>query len=264
MRQTTPTLVPVPLAEPPQIVLLGHSVHGRADGPSTEEYCLHDLWCVHIYRYEAILELDGHTHPIHPGSASVVPPGQTMKYHFNGLSEHCFCHFRLTDADSADTIGIRAVQPLGSLSQVLYERFVRIALSLPTSSAMQQAFCWDLLWTLSTLDDSREESRHPSLQKAITLIERHFSEPISVADLAQASGVSYSYLSRLFQAELGIDVVGYIRQRRSRHAEHLLRSSTLPIKAIAASVGLPDLTQFNRLIRRTCGCSPTEVRQRNN
>ena len=256
----TPTLVPVPLTQPPQIVLLGHSVHGLADGPSIEEYCLHDLWCVHIYRYEALLELDGHAHPIHPGSASVVPPGQTMKYHYKDLSEHCFCHFRLPPADRNDPVGIRAVQPLGSLSQALYERFTRIALSLPTSPAMQQAFCWDLLWVLATLDDSREESRHPALQKAITLIERHYSETISVAHLAQASGVSYSYLSRLFRDELGIDVVGYIRQRRSRHAEHLLRSSTLPIKAIAASVGLPDLTQFNRLIHRTCGCSPTEVR----
>ena len=263
MRQTTPTLVPVPLDEPPQIVLLGHSVHGRADGPSTEEYCLHDLWCVHIYRYEAILELDGHTHPIHPGSASVVPPGLTMKYSFKGQSEHCFCHFRFPKTDGEEPIAIPYVQNLGPLAQHLYDRFLRIALRRPTSAAMPQAFCWDLLWTLSAVNDSEEESRHPALRIAIDLIERHFSGTISVSGLAQASGVSYSYLSRLFQAELGIDVVGYIRQRRSQHAEHLLRCSTLPIKTIAASVGLPDLTQFNRLIHRTYGCSPTEIRRKN-
>ena len=75
----------------------------------------------------------------------------------------------------------------------------------------------------SALDESRAESRHPTLQKAIGLVERHFSATLSVASIAQASSVSYGYLSRLFPAELGFDVVGYIRQRRIGHSEHLLR-----------------------------------------
>ena len=95
----------------------------------------------------------------------------------------------------------------------------------------------------------------------MSLIEQNLAQTLLVSEIATASGVSYGYLSRLFTAELGTDVVGYIRQRRSQRAEHLLCCSTLSIKSIAASVGIPDLAQFNRLIHRTHRCSPSELRK---
>jgi len=85
------------------------------------------------------------------------------------------------------------------------------------------------------VDESRTESRHPALQNAIGLIERHFSATLSVTPISQAGGVCDSYLSRLFQAERRFDVVGYIRQRRVRHSEHLLRIPSRPSPARLAS-----------------------------
>jgi transcriptional regulator GlxA family with amidase domain len=55
-------------------------------------------------------------------------------------------------------------------------------------------------------------------------------------------------------------VVGYIRRLRTERARHLLVNSTLPVKAVAVQVGLPDLQQFNKVIRRELGRSPREVR----
>ena len=44
-------------------------------------------------------------------------------------------------------------------------------------------------------------------------------------------------------------------------ARYLLEHSTMPIKAIARDVGIPDLHLFNKTVRRELGKSPREVRK---
>ncbi len=206
------------------------------------------------------MELDGQVHRIYPGTASVVPPDMQMVYRYAGLSEHCYCHFRIADSNVGEPVLVPAVQHIGSRSSEMYRRLSSAALQAHQSRARCQALVWDLLWSLSESEVANVGPRHPALILAIKLIEQDLAQPISVSKIARASGVSYSYLSRLFRSELGIDVIGYIRQRRGQRAEHLLRSSTLSIKSVAASVGIFDLSQFNRLIHRTHGCSPSQLR----
>jgi transcriptional regulator GlxA family with amidase domain len=55
-------------------------------------------------------------------------------------------------------------------------------------------------------------------------------------------------------------VVAYLRRRRLARAEHLMRRTTLPIPAIAASVSIPDLQAFNKSCRRELGASPRSER----
>jgi transcriptional regulator GlxA family with amidase domain len=221
---------------------------------------LPDLWCFHIYQYVATLELDGHFHQIYPGTASVIPPDTKMVYRYGGLSEHCYCHFRMEDSTMDGQVVVSAVQQLGSRSSEMVRRFFNAATEARAPGPRCQALLWDLLWSLTESDEPMEGPRHPALMTATRLIEQNIAQPLPVSEIAKISGVSYSYLSRLFRAEFGSDVIGYIRQRRGQRAEHLLRSSTLSIKSVAASVGISDLAQFNRLIHRTHGCSPTEMR----
>jgi AraC-like DNA-binding protein len=249
------------LLKAPDIVQLGQAVHGRPGGPSVDRYRLPDLWCLHFYQYEAVLELNGRSHRIYPGTASVVPPDTAMVYHYNGLSEHSFCHFRLAQSNGDDQVDVPAVQRLGRRSSEMYLRFADAALQAFPSTARRQALVWDLLWSLSEVEEPSEGPRHPAFTKATRIIERDLAQGLTVSDIARQAGVSYGYLSRVFRAETGLDVVGYIRQRRVQRAEHLLRSSTLPIKSIAASIGISDLAHFNRLIHRTHGCSPSELRK---
>jgi transcriptional regulator GlxA family with amidase domain len=125
-----------------------------------------------------------------------------------------------------------------------------------------QAHLWNLLGDLSNpvSPSSPLPAAHPAVRYALRQIELRLSETLSVADLAREANISYSYLGRLFQEAFGTTVVGYIRERRLRRAEHLLRHSTLPIKIIAAAVGIPDLHLFNKSLRRELGKSPTAIR----
>ena len=91
-------------------------------------------------------------------------------------------------------------------------------------------------------------------------IELQLSEPLRVADIACAAEISHNHLTRLFHAATGKTVVAYIRERRVDRATRLLRHTTMPVKQIAAQVGLPDLHQFNKVIRGATGLSPRAVR----
>jgi len=76
------------------------------------------------------------------------------------------------------------------------------------------------------------------------------------------AGTHNNHLTRLFHTTYGVTISAYIRQRRAERARHLLLHSTLPIKAIAAQVGIADLHLFNKTIRRVLHDSPRRVRDR--
>ena len=75
----------MPLESSPIIVQIGENTHGAM---RDEAYVLPDLWCFHLYAYEAELEVDGVHLPIRPGYVGIVPPGSRMLYHFFGRSPH--------------------------------------------------------------------------------------------------------------------------------------------------------------------------------
>jgi AraC-like DNA-binding protein len=52
----------------------------------------------------------------------------------------------------------------------------------------------------------------------------------------------------------------FIRAKRVQEACRLLSTTDRTIKSIAAAVGVPDLAQFNKLIRAETGTSPRKFR----
>ena len=97
---------------------------------------------------------------------------------------------------------------------------------------------------------------HPAVPRTLEAIERRLVESLDVCELAEEAGLSHGHLTRLFRRDVGEMVVGYIGRRRVEQACHLLTYSTLPIKSVAAHVGLPELHAFNKTIRRATGQSP--------
>lgn len=246
---------PICLHDPPEIVQIGVGAHG---GPRVERYQLPDLWCLHLYRYEATVRIGEQVFPIRTGYASVIPADMQMEYRFIGRSPHLYAHFRLQRCAAGET-QIPAMQDLGDAFGRIYEQLEQVAQS---GGRRASARLWDVLWQIAErgVPEAAGLLAHPAVCQAVTLIERHLGEPLRVAALASETGVSDGYLRQLFQASFGMTVIGYIRRRRVERSSHLLKHSTLPVKAIAALVGLPDLHQFNKTIHQALGQSPRMVR----
>ena len=73
---------------------------------------------------------------------------------------------------------------------------------------------------------SNTNSKHINACKEY--IYAHIKERITIEDLADALGVSSSYLSRLFKKEAGVSVSAYIRNRKIDMAKNLCGSATTP------------------------------------
>jgi transcriptional regulator GlxA family with amidase domain len=129
---------------------------------------------------------------------------------------------------------------------------------LPAQRLRAEVRLWDILWQLVS---AQTRAGHPAVAEAQRLIELRLGEVIYVTDLAKAAGLSQNHLTRLFAAQTGKTVAAYIRDRRVERAAHLLRHSTLPIKAIASEVGIPDLHLFNKSLRAAYGTAPRRLRR---
>lgn len=245
------------LGEPPVVANAGVGVHGVVS--RTDVFRLPELWQLHLYRYDAELDVDGTPHVIRPGRVSLVPPGVTVRYRYQGRSEHLYAHLRIVAAGPSRTVPV--VQDAGPELPVLDSLLQNAVTALPRDPQRTRAEIWTALWRIAHLAPTAERpGPHPAVSTAIAYIESHLATPLTVPDVARAAGISHNHLTRLFRAAIGDTVVGYIRSRRLDRAHHLLRASTLSISAVAASVGIPDLQAFNKACRREFGASPRALR----
>ncbi|PKH26733.1 AraC family transcriptional regulator [Enterobacterales bacterium CwR94] len=104
------------------------------------------------------------------------------------------------------------------------------------------------------------ENRH--LENAVAYMERHYHNPLDILAVAKHCRIDRSYLTRLFQKQLGIGPKQYLLRLRMTMAVGLLQDLRLPIKVIACSVGYADQMQFSRLFRQHFHMSPSEWRAR--
>jgi AraC family transcriptional regulator len=244
------------LDDPPEVVNLGVGVHGTAG--LRDVFRLPDLWQLHLYSYSADLEIGGTPYRIRPGYVSLVPAGVQVVYRYRGRSEHLFVHFRPGRGGAVRELP--AVQDAGAETPLLSSLLRGAIESSQQTPARVAAEVWTVLWRIAAIADVGGRP-HPAVAAAIAHIESHLAGPLTVPELAAAAGVSHNHLSRLFRAETGTTVVGYIRARRMARARHLLTSSTMSIAAVAASVGIPDLQAFNKTCRRELGASPRAIRR---
>lgn len=92
-------------------------------------------------------------------------------------------------------------------------------------------------------------------------IHQHFSEPISVDMLAGNVHISKRVCFRLFQEQLHMTPVEYMRSYRLRKACQLLTGSNESITHIAYACGLGASSYFGKVFREHYGCSPAEYRK---
>jgi AraC-like DNA-binding protein len=99
--------------------------------------------------------------------------------------------------------------------------------------------------------------RDPRIQRVVRWVDERISEPLEIADLAKAAGMSRYHFSRSFRAELGISPYQWLLQKRVEHAAELLRRSRVSVTEAAFEVGFSDLSRFARAFRDQFGCPPS-------
>ena len=97
------------------------------------------------------------------------------------------------------------------------------------------------------------------IKRGLTYIREHFTEDLSVEQIAFQAGFSRFYFSRQFKNIMGMTVMKYVEFLRCRHAKELLESGTSVSKA-AVDCGFSDLSYFTKVFKRQYGVLPSKVR----
>ncbi len=102
----------------------------------------------------------------------------------------------------------------------------------------------------------------PQLEQQLLLyIDSHYTENLSLEQLAREFGVSPFRVSRIFSSKLHSSFPLYVNSRRLEYAKELLTNSSLSVTRIALDTGFGSTRTFFREFRRTFHVSPGEFRR---
>ena len=105
-------------------------------------------------------------------------------------------------------------------------------------------------------------SRPDAHGRTLALIEQRLAEPLSLAEIASASGLSAFHFSRLFTALHGESVMAYVRRRRlAKAARRLSDEGAVPLVELALDCGFESQQAFTRAFTRQFGVSPGRFRR---
>lgn len=122
-----------------------------------------------------------------------------------------------------------------------------------------------ILTTLCT--DAPRESADDSplsvkLKDIFRYLNEHYTENISLDQLADQFYISKYYLSREFKKEFGTTIIQYLLTKKITNAKELLRYSNDSIETIAQHCGIDDASYFNKVFKKIEGCTASEYRRR--
>lgn len=95
-----------------------------------------------------------------------------------------------------------------------------------------------------------------------TYIDRHYTTPLRLQDLADLAGLSVPHLCSQFKRYFGFPIMAYVAHLRQRQAAALLRDTNLSVSQVAQAVGYRDIFHFSKIIKQRFGVSPSQLRKR--
>lgn len=98
------------------------------------------------------------------------------------------------------------------------------------------------------------------MNSAMTFINEHYMEDISLEDAAAFVGFSKWYFSRTFKEFFGRPFSELLLYTRVNEAANLLMQTDDPVLDVAKRAGFQSIATFNRVFREAKNCTPTQFR----
>jgi PAS domain S-box-containing protein len=112
-----------------------------------------------------------------------------------------------------------------------------------------------------TTGSSQNARRFERLSRAVSQLTLDPFASHTVASLAKAASMSRSSFAYCFTTVFGRPPLDFLKAERLRVAAHLLRTTSLPIKAIAGHVGYRSVSYFSRAFRSEYDIAPSAMRR---
>lgn len=108
--------------------------------------------------------------------------------------------------------------------------------------------------------DSVRPRDEEAIQEVTQYMKDHYNFNLTLALLSKIACMSESKLKKVFKQYHNLSIREYIQKERMNVAEHLLISTTLPIKEISKIAGYSNPSRFTELFKRYYGFNPSKYR----
>ena len=121
---------------------------------------------------------------------------------------------------------------------------------------------WHLYQAYTSGPASRPVDKNMLIQEQMTeFIYEHFSEPITLDDIANSGKISRSQCSKLFRHFTEMSPINFLNHHRLELSRDMLRSTNKSISEIAFECGFSDQSYYNRMFKQAYACTPLEYRK---
>ncbi|MBS4871436.1 MAG: helix-turn-helix transcriptional regulator [Peptoniphilus sp. oral taxon 375] len=102
---------------------------------------------------------------------------------------------------------------------------------------------------------------HQLIKQALTYIQQHFHEKITLDTVAKKLHLSKNYLCHLFQEETGHKFCEYVSLLRVQHAKKLIEEGKDSFTSISYTCGFSSQSHFSTTFKKYAGCTPKEYQK---
>lgn len=211
---------------------------------------------------------------IHPSKGQLyLLPAKTMQVFFTNPDRpyrKYYCHFELScqnyDLFEFIRLPLCADAKDFDTAAMLFQRMINACNSHDiTASIMTKQSVFDLLvYYMECCPASSisliENKGDTPLNNAITFVEQHLDQPVTVQEMAEIAGYHPSHFAKLFQKRLGTTPLQFILRQKTKRAIELLTCTSLPVSSIAESLGFANQFYFSSSFKKQTGMTPSEYR----
>ena len=203
---------------------------------------------------------------VRAGDLFVIPPGlehRTLEAEVGEYSKLiCMLPPRLLPLGASEISDVRITRPTGELlSGLLFSA----GIASDGTDVEGYAAVLRLLAAAVSQPEHREEVSSPAfgrMSDIIAYLDAHYTERISLTELAGRLFISEYYLCRLFKEYTGRTVLSYLTELRVGRAKQLLLGTDMKIGRVARASGFGSVSAFGKAFAAAVGVSPREYRRR--
>lgn len=96
----------------------------------------------------------------------------------------------------------------------------------------------------------------------VSYIYQHYTEKVTLSDIAAAGHVSRSKCCAIFKYYLQQSPIDFLNHYRLEVSCNLLKKQTLNVTQVAVACGFNHLSYYSKLFYKNYGCTPSEYRKR--
>ncbi|GIP31998.1 HTH-type transcriptional activator Btr [Paenibacillus sp. J2TS4] len=210
------------------------------------------------------LTIDYTQYGLRGDAVQFVLPGQTIGLTSESddlLDLYVLTFDIITNSEKAEAFPLAGEVPIHPDTQIV--KLCKIILHCSNSGQSlerfrgQSAFQELLYWIMKNVRLRPEDDPRTALDRSKAYIDAHYSESLTIEQLARLADISPKYYVDLFKKTYGQSAIDYITEVRLNSAKQLMAQSDLRLRDIAHQVGYSDEFYFSRKFKKEIGVAPT-------